>query len=220
MIKAIIFDMDGLLVDSEPLWRQAEQEIFGSLGLQLNEEELAETTGIRLDEVVRIRHRQHPWPSPDLPAVEAQITDRLIELIEQQAEPLPGAANLMDRIEARGLRKSLASSSPIRIIEATMKKFGWTERMEVLQSAEGLALGKPHPEVYLRTAERMAVEARLCLAFEDSVPGVISAKAAGMKCVAVPEGPGPYKAAYGAADLTLGSLTEFSDEVWKDLEGR
>ena len=219
MIQAIIFDLDGLLVNSEPLWRRAESIVFGQLGIALNEAELSETTGIRLDEVVRIRHRQHPWPSPSLPEVEQWILKELDQLILAEAGPTPGAMEVVRFFADRGLPMAVASSSPLHVIESQLGKLGLLDAFSILRSAEHEKLGKPYPGVYLRTAEALGVEARTCLAFEDSIPGLIAAKAANMRAVAVPDPEHDHAPGFGIADRVLTTLLDWNEEVWESLKG-
>ena len=203
-MRAAIFDMDGLLIDSEPLWRQAEIEVFRTVGLELTDEECKETTGLRIDEVVAFRHAQQPWSDPSRDAITARIVDRLIELVRERGEALPGAGDAIARCREAGLSLALASSSPRRIIDATLEKLGLA--FEIIASAEDDRYGKPHPSVFLRTAEMLGVPPTECLVFEDSVNGVIAAKAARMHVIAVPEHP---DARFAIADRVLGSLLDY-----------
>ncbi len=204
-MRAAIFDMDGLLIDSEPLWRKAEVEVFGTVGLSLTEAECEATTGLRIDEVVAFRHAQRPWDDPPEPAIVARIVDRVIELVSARGMPLPGVEHAIARCRADGLRLALASSSPRRLIDATLARLGLANTFEVIASAEDDRLGKPHPAVFLRCAEMLGVPPTACLVLEDSLNGVIAAKAARMTCVAVPEKPDPR---FAIADRVLGSLLE------------
>lgn len=205
-MRAAIFDMDGLLIDSEPLWRKAEVEVFATVGLHLTEAECEETTGLRIDEVVGYRHGQKPWEDPPQRVIVERIVDRLIELVRERGEPLPGVDHAITRCRADGLRLALASSSPRRIIDATLARLGLADTFEVVASAEDDRYGKPHPAVFLRCAELLGVPPTECLVLEDSLNGVIAAKAARMTCVAVPEKP---DARFAIADRVLGSLQSF-----------
>ena len=205
-MRAAIFDMDGLLIDSEPLWRLAEIEVFGTVGLELTDEQCEETTGLRIDEVVAVRHAEHPWETPSQTVIVNRIVDRLIELVLERGEALSGVEYALDRCRTEGLQLALASSSPRRIIDATLERLGLTDAFEVIASAEDDRYGKPHPAVFLRTASLLGVAPTECLVFEDSLNGVIAAKAARMICVAVPE---RVDARFTIADLVLGSLSDW-----------
>ena len=210
--RAVIFDLDGLLIDSEPHWRRAEVEVFARAGLALTEEDCAATTGLRIDEVVRLRRARAPgWHTlTEADAVEA-ILARVVELLGAHGEPKPGAVGAVRRAKASGARVALASSSPTRVIHAGLARLGLAGDFEVVQSAEDEPLGKPHPGVYLATAARLGVAAVDCVAVEDSVNGMVAAKAARMRCVVVPERPDPR---FALADAVLESLDAFDAGAW------
>ena len=210
---AVIFDMDGLLIDSEPLWRIAEVEALTEVGVPITEEDAVETTGLRTDEVVELWHARHPWQEPAKKAVEARIVSRLIELVRERGEPMPGVQAALEGLAAAGYLLAIASSSASEIIAATVETLDIGDFFRVMQSAEHEPFGKPHPGVYIEAARALGVEPRLCLAFEDSPNGVIAAKAARMTCIAVPDPALAEDRRFGAADLVLGSLTEFRVEM-------
>jgi sugar-phosphatase len=203
VLRAAIFDLDGLLVDSEPLWRRAEIEHFASVGLHLTDAECEETTGLRIDEVVAVRHRQKPWNEPSVDVITARIVERMIELVAAYAPAKAGGAHAVDLCARSGLRIAVASSSPLRLIEAALMGLGLRDRFELVVSAEREPYGKPHPGVFLRAAEQLGVAPVSCIVFEDSLHGLVAAKAARMACIAVPERP---DARFALADLVLPSL--------------
>lgn len=212
--RAFIFDMDGLLLDSEPLWRRAEIEAFGALGIALDDAACATTTGLRIDEVVT-HWLSHPERSnddaraADAGALRARIVDRVIELVRAQGRLLPGARAALQSAADTGLPLALASSSDERLIEATLGHFELRSLFAHVVSAEHEALGKPHPGVYLRTASALGVAPTDCLAIEDSLNGVIAAKAARMQCVAVPAPHDRSDRRFAIADVLLSSLEVF-----------
>jgi mannitol-1-/sugar-/sorbitol-6-/2-deoxyglucose-6-phosphatase len=203
---AVIFDMDGLLIDSEPTWRRSEIEVFAEVGVTLTEAMCRETTGLRIDEVVAHHYGRAPWEGTSVPALAARIVDRMIEEVTARGAPLPGAVEAIERLSARGVPLGLASSSPRRLIDATLARLSVAARFAAITSAEDDRYGKPHPSVYLRAAEALGAAPTRCLVFEDSLNGVIAAKAARMRCVAVPESdPAP---GFAVADALLGSLRD------------
>lgn len=212
-MDAAIFDMDGLLIDSEPAWRRAEIEVFGEVGLTLTDAQCRETTGLRIDEVAAFHFARAPWEGPSTQEIATRIVDAMVENVSARGEPMEGAIETVALAAARG-PLALASSSPRRLIDATLTRLGIADRFAVVTSAEDDRYGKPHPAVYLRAADALGVAPTRCLVFEDSLNGVISAKAARMRCVAVPEEPDPR---FALADLTLGSLSELPghlDALW------
>ena len=203
-----MFDMDGLLVESESRWRQAETEVAASVGLALSRADLEATMGMRMREVAQRWFERQPWTGPGTDEVADRVVDRVIELTEG-AVPLPGVLDTLDLCADRELRLAVCSSSDVRLIDATLERLGIAGRFEVVHSAEDDPHGKPHPEPYLRTAARLGVSARACVAFEDSVSGAISARAASMRVVAVPD-PDADRARFGFCDLVLASLRDFT----------
>jgi sugar-phosphatase len=217
MLRAAIFDLDGLLIDSEPLWQRAEREQFATVGLHLGDADFLETTGMRIDAVVALRHRQHPWESPSVPELTARIVTRVVELIDAEGPTKPGAAHAIELCARAGLRLAVASSSPLRVIEGALRRIGLRDRFAEVLSAEDEAYGKPHPAVLLRTAARLGVEPTECVVLEDSVNGLIAAKAARMACVVVPERSDPR---FVLADLALPSLEALDAGMLETLVAR
>src|SRR5215208_5937455 len=208
-VDAIIFDMDGLLVDSEPLWRIAEVETLSAVGVPITEEDAVQTTGLRTDEVVELWYSRYPWPDPPKKAIEARIITRLIALVRERGRLMPGARETLNAVSGAGYPLAIASSSSSEIIAAVLNTLGIAAYFQVAQSAEHEAYGKPHPGVYIEAAGRLGVEPWRCLTFEDSPNGVIAAKAARMHCIAVPDPALRNDRRLQAADLILPSLTEF-----------
>lgn len=213
-LKAVIFDMDGVLADTEPLWQQAEMEIFGALGVPLTLEMLHSTMGLRCDEVVAKWHQLYPWEGKSRAQVHDAIVARVIALVLAQAQPLPGVLDAIAQVRAAGLRLALASSSPMSLIEAMTAHLGLHDAFEILRSAETETHGKPHPAVYLSTAAALGVSPLECMAVEDSFNGLLAAKAARMRCILVPAPALKDDPRWAIADRVLGSLEEFEAAEW------
>lgn len=220
MIKAVIFDMDGVLIDSEPFWQESEIEAFSRVGLRLTREMCLQTMGLRIDEAVSYWHRRHPWEAARTPReLEDEIVNGVIERIVERGEVKEGVGHALAMFKSRGLRIALASSSAYRIIRAVVERFGLAGEFERIYSAEEEEYGKPHPGVYLTTARKLGVSPTECLAIEDSPNGVLAAKAARMKCLAVPEPLMRGDARIAIADLTLDSLADIREEMLSELNG-
>lgn len=211
-LKAVIFDMDGVLSDTEPLWQRAETEIFGGLGVPLTHEMLQSTMGLRCDEVVAKWNLLYPWQGPTEAEVHDCIVARVIALIRAEAVPLPGVRDAIAQVQAAGLRIALASSSPMVLIDAMLDHLGLAGAFALRRSAEDDTHGKPHPAVYLRTAADLGVSPLHCLAIEDSFNGLLAAKAARMRCCLVPAHLADPR--WGIADKVLPSLEGFSLQEW------
>jgi mannitol-1-/sugar-/sorbitol-6-/2-deoxyglucose-6-phosphatase len=222
-LEAAVFDLDGLLVDSEPLWRMAEVEVLGSHGVPLTAEMCPETKGRFVSEAVRYWHERYPWEAPGIEEVADEILDAVTVLIENCLELKTGALHAITECESHSLRLGIASSAPLSIIESSVRRFGLENRFETLCSAEHEPAGKPDPAVFLTAAIRLGVAPSRCVVFEDSLAGVNAAKRAGMLCIAVPEqfsGPDGDSSNFGAADVVLGSLADLDETVWRRLEIR
>lgn len=216
MLRGVIFDMDGLLIDSEPLWVRAEIEVFGEAGVALCEQDCAQTKGLRIDDVVRHWHARRGFVGAEPRVIEKRLIARVIELVRAEGRALPGVPEAL--AVARGRRLGLASSSPSAVIDATLARLGLERAFEVVQSAETEPFGKPHPAIFLRTAERLGVAPVDCMVLEDSLNGVVAAKAARMACVAVPFNHPQHDPRFVLADAVVGSLGDVTAELVAELE--
>ena len=145
--------------------------------------------------------------------MEARLIARVVALVREEGRALPGVAHALAVARGAGRKLALASSSPLVIIRATLDRLGLADTFDVVQSAETEPLGKPHPGIFLRTAERLGVRAVECLVLEDSLTGVIAAKAARMACIAVPFDHPTHDARFVIADGIVSSLEELSAEL-------
>lgn len=208
MLDAVIFDMDGLLIDSEPLWQVCERERFGEVGVHLEPADMVQTMGLRVDEVVAYWYARRPWPDPDHGALATRIVDSVEAAILAGGEPMPGVLDAVAACEKEGLAIAVASSSSRRLIDAALTRLGIADRFAMVRSAETEPYGKPHPGVFLTTAGRLGVDPTRCLVVEDSVFGVVAAAAARMRCIAVP-GHQQRDPRFVLADEVLDSLEDF-----------
>jgi mannitol-1-/sugar-/sorbitol-6-/2-deoxyglucose-6-phosphatase len=217
MIDAVIFDMDGVLLDSEPFWQEAEMEIFATVGIHLTREQCIETTGLPVIDVVQYRHTQHPWNHKSLNEVSNEILDGVELRVRQRAVPLDGTIDILRFFKDREIITALASSSPMRLIQTVLEKFSLDNAFDTIHSAEQEEFGKPHPVVFLTTAKRLRVPPTHCLVIEDSFNGLIAAKAARMKTMVIPMDTQWHESRFDIADLKLKSLTGFTEDQWNRL---
>lgn len=215
--KAVIFDMDGLLIDSEPLWEEAGSETLREFGKELTEEQYRSSTGLRTEEWIAYWFHFFGIPMHHAAEATAAIIQKAIDKIAAKGEPMPGVDYLLDFFMVNNFQLGLASSSPMQLIDVVVDKLNIRSKFQTFTSAEKLAFGKPHPQVFLDCAaelERLPIE---CIVFEDSFNGMIAAKAARMKCVVVPSPADHAHLKWNAADLILKSLDEFQLQHIKSL---
>jgi sugar-phosphatase len=189
---------------------RAEIEVFGSVGVTLCEADCALTKGLRTDDVIAFWHTRRPWKGSSPLDVERRLVARVAELIRSEGAALPGARAALAAARGTTTSIALASSSPTPIIEAVLERLDLGSSFEVVQSAETEPFGKPHPGIFLTTAKRLGVPATGCLVVEDSLTGVVAAKAARMSCIAVPAEADPR---FVLADLVVSSLQDVTPEL-------
>lgn len=207
-ILAAIFDMDGLLIDSEPLWDRAEMDIFATLDVDLTRRhELPDTLGLRIDQVVRMWHEVLPWNGPDQAEVTQRIITRALNLVEETRPILPGVEHALKLCQAEGLKIGLASASPLHMLERVLEIFNLRSYFDVIASAENLPYSKPHPQVYLDAAAKLGVDPLNCVTLEDSVNGMVATKAARMRSIVIPAAEYTDDARWSLANEKLPSLT-------------
>lgn len=204
-----VFDMDGVIIDSEPLWRIAMVKVFNSSGLPVDAETCAQTTGMRIDEVIKHWNKKNPFTDNE-PQVQRDIEEELCKLIIDQGRAMPGFLDAIELIKTQDKKIALATSSSERLVECVLNTLSIKDHFSHVQSAERLAYGKPHPEVFLLCAHASGHHPSNCVAIEDSLNGIISAKASGMKVIAVPEEKNWHNPKFVIADMILRSLEEFN----------
>jgi sugar-phosphatase len=217
VIKAVIFDMDGLLIDSEPFWRESESAVFSELGLNLTESDFESVMGLRIDEVVKHWYHQKPWPLKSLKEVEQLVLSGVESLICEKGNLMEGVIEILEYLQTKNLKLAIASSSPLKIIDLVVTKFEIKKYFKIIHSAQFEEYGKPHPCIYLNTAKQLSVSPNECLVFEDSFNGLISAKAARMKTTVIPAFNTWHQTKFDIADFKLHSLLEFNDGYFNYL---
>jgi HAD superfamily hydrolase (TIGR01509 family) len=211
MIKAILFDLDGLMVDSEPHSIASWQAVLGRRSVAFDQATLDAILGWRLSETAQLAiDRFH---LQDLPAdLAREKTEYQIAHLDGNVKPMPGLIELLDDIDRRGLRKAIASSGLRRYVMAVLKTTGLTDRFAVIVTGDDVINGKPAPDVFLQAAEALHVDPHNCLVLEDAPAGVQAAKAAGMMCIAVPNAH-THQLDLSLADEILPSLLAVRDRL-------
>ncbi|MCY7422065.1 MAG: hexitol phosphatase HxpB [Chitinophagaceae bacterium] len=210
-LDTVIFDMDGLLIDSEPLWNEAAAEVFGYYGKKLTPEDYATTTGLRTSEFVAWWLRDYKFDNTELEKAGSRILELVDEKIRRKGKTLPGVHHIINFFNERNFKIGIATSSPLSLVKTVTEILRLEPYLHAITSAEFLQYGKPHPHVYLNCAEQLNSSPLQCICFEDSVNGMIAVKAARMKCVVVPEHSTQKSDKWSLADLKLSSLQNFNE---------
>jgi len=206
-IKAVIFDMDGLLIDSEPLWQIAEIEVFGKLGIKITPAMCEPLQGVKLDDAVKYWYNYQPWQGKTCNEVLIDLINEMkVKLLEVKV--LPGVFEIIDFFHNNKIPMAIASSSYMSLIQIIVDKLQIRDKISVLHSSEFEKVGKPEPDIFLTTAQKLNIKPSDCLVFEDSINGVIAAKRAGMKVIAVPYPENYDRKELEIADFKVKSLTE------------
>jgi sugar-phosphatase len=163
------------------------QAVFDEVGCPLTKKDFQKTVGLRLDEVIDYWYHQVGWKNCSPSKVESKIVLKMVELLTADGKPLPGVVETIHYLKANNYKIGLATSSYRVLIDTVLNVLGLTEYFEFTHSAEDELYGKPHPAVYLTVADRLGLKPSECLVVEDSLNGIIAAKAAKMKVVCIPE---------------------------------
>lgn len=205
-MRAAIFDMDGVLIDSEHLHWQAEQETMAEFGVAISESELKKFAGTRAEVMFEIFIRQYQLPTT-FAALYPRHEQRLIQLFQSQVQPTAGIEPVLQTLLSHSIALAVASSSSLRLIQIALQQTGLVGYFKAIVSGAEVPGSKPAPDIFLEAARRLAIRPNNCVVFEDSVVGVQSAKAAGMYCVGY-ESPNSLSVRLEAADIVIQDWAE------------
>lgn len=212
MIKAIIFDMDGIIVDSEMIWRRTFREVLAEYGHEYTDKHFKLTLGKA--NVTEILKKTFDIKE-DEEVLRKKILDKLFSLMEHDMKFVDGFYSLLNRIKEKYIL-AVASSSPIKIVESILERLKIRENFQFAIGGDQVQEGKPNPELFLKTAEQLGVKPEECIVIEDAPSGIKAAKSAGMRCIAL-------KAHYvledelreAGADIIINNLDEITEKLLK-----
>jgi len=212
VIEAVVFDLDGVLLDSEQVWDEVREELVKERGGRWHEQAQTEMMGMSSVEWSRYMHDELDLPEPP-EEISAEVVQRLDEVYRKRLPLIDDAREAVERLAARW-PLGLASSSNREVIDLVLDLSGLARYFRVTVSSEEVPRGKPAPDVYLEAARGLGVPPERCAAVEDSHNGIRSAKAAGMRVIAIPnQHYPPGEEALALADVTLGSLAELTPSI-------
>lgn len=195
----VIFDMDGLLVDSEIIWHEVEDRFFADRGVEYAAADRQLVIGMRVDEFM-FTLKEHYGLEETVESMVADLNQRMAKEIPARVQPRPGARRLVSYLQQNRVPMAVASNSSREIIELTIGAMGWLDVLPVRCTGDDEHRGKPAPDVYLTAARRLQVDPTRCLGLEDSPRGSRAVVAAGMTCGAVPDL--SYSSPEAFADIT------------------
>lgn len=215
MNYGIIFDMDGVLVNSEPVWMAVEQEIYLKYyGVHLTSSDFKDSAGIRVDKLLATHHQRYSLPMEDVPQRAIDVVSEVGRRIELSPIPMPGVFELLNTIKQYGLPMVVASSSPKQQIARVLDALNISDYFAHQVSAEGLINGKPNPAVFMLAAEKLGLSSEQCIVIEDAINGMVAAKAAEMKVIVMPAPEQREDPRFTLADAQVSGL----NDVWEKIQ--
>ncbi|MCX6209842.1 MAG: hexitol phosphatase HxpB [Bacteroidetes bacterium] len=208
-MNTVIFDMDGLLIDSEPIWQEATSEIFATKNLHITLEQYESTTGLRTAEFLEHWFDYFQLDKALLFQWQSALYELVIAKVKSKGQVMQGVDYIFDLFAKQNFKMGVASSSPMILIDCVIDMLGVRQQLQAITSAEDLPFGKPNPQVYINCANELNSKANDCICFEDSINGMIAAKAAKMKCVVVPAPSQFDDLRWHLSDLKIKSLLDF-----------
>ena len=215
MIKAVVFDMDGVMVDSEYLWERAETILLSRRNIKYNDQYRDQIVGLNQNDSGKLLIETFSL-NESIEEVISERIDILFELYDSQLKLNAGLINLLEKLKINKFLLAVASSLPKKVVRYVVDKFKLSNYFHAIISGDNAAEGKPHPEIYLKTAQVLSTAPNSCVAIEDSINGLISAKEAGMYCIAVPD-KRLSQNLFKKADIILCSLDEITISTIKNI---
>lgn len=215
-LKAVIFDMDGVIIDSEPIHYKLNMKLYNKLGFEISAEEYNNFVGVsNKDHWIILKEKYNISKSVE-ELIELQNTTLIEEVHTLEIEPIPGVRELLVELKNENIKTALASSSSLSYIYAVLEKFALTDYFPVVISGENLEKSKPHPGIFLKTAEKLNTAPGDCVVIEDSRHGISAARKAGMKCIAF-FNPNSGNQDLSMAGIIVNSIEEIDTKLLKKL---
>jgi beta-phosphoglucomutase family hydrolase len=216
MLEAVIFDMDGVLIDSEPFHLVVNEKIFANLGINLSEDEYHSFIGTTHKDMWSTIKKRYNLPQSVPELVNMQVSGNINYIKNEEIEAIEGVSDLLSEITRENIKIGIASSSPTEVIQLVINKLNISNYFSAIVGGEEIKNGKPSPEIFLKAAKLLKAESNNCLVIEDSKNGVAAAKAAGMKCVGF-KNPNSGNQDLGKADLIVDNYDSLDINTLRNL---
>ncbi|MBD3633725.1 MAG: hexitol phosphatase HxpB [Methylophaga sp.] len=216
-MKAVIFDMDGLLIDSESMWKSAEEQVFSALGVEVSDQLASLTASMTTREVTEFWFSRFPWQNRSLESVEKEVIERVGVLIQQDGIAKRGVLQIIKMLKQHACKIGLATNAPESLVPLVLEKLEIADYFDCTVSSSEVDQGKPKPDVYLLALDKLGVSATETLAFEDSPSGLKAATAAKIRTIVVPSIQDFEEADFEEAELKIRHLEEFNAERFSKL---
>ena len=216
MIKAVIFDMDGLLIDTEPIWTLADREFLAHYGKTYRPMDKSRFMGSGVREFIKFIKKKFAIDENE----NKLLSERMgifESLVNENLKLMPGVENLLQELSEKGYLLAMATGNTRRMMDLMTENLKIRKYFNVTVSSDEVPHGKPAPDIFLEAARRLKVTPSECLVLEDAINGVVAAKAAGMEAIAVCDQRYNKPESFTEADMVVGSLKEVSAEVIKQL---
>ncbi len=214
-MDAVLFDLDGVLIDSEPFSREASDKVLADVGIRQTEEERKNVFGRRTRENYQAAVDARGL-EVDVDGLVAKKNRLFAKLIRGRLKPVPGVLELLGELDDAGVKKAVVSSSPMDRVNVSLEEVGLVMGFDLILSGDCCVQGKPDPEPFLLAAERLGLEPSGCVVLEDAEAGIEAAKAAGMKVVAV-RSPNTHGQDLGGADAVVDSMEDVNLRLLEGL---
>lgn len=182
-MKAVIFDMDGVIIDSEPMHTKVVLDVLSSYQVHLTPADLDRFAGMTMHSVNSALKAEYSIPAPLEEIIACEIEGMIRHTLEDPQQPIDGIREILTYLEKNRIPAAVASSSPKKLVTAVVSRLKLDTYFQFLLSGENVTQSKPHPEIYLQAAARLNIDPADCLVIEDSKNGTIAAKEAGMTCI-------------------------------------
>ncbi|MBN1118871.1 MAG: HAD-IA family hydrolase [Bacteroidales bacterium] len=216
--QGIVFDFDGTLVDSEPLWQRSEQEIMKTVGIELTDEDTKQTIGLTSFESVEFWLNKTKNTKKSAALLTQELNQMVLDLLKTEANLQPGTMEILEFLKSTGLPVGIASGSSMAHIKTIIDRFDLKDYFNLIYSIDFERFGKPHPGIYISACKKLKIDPLYSIAFEDSFNGMLAGKAARMKVVAILDEEQHKTTRFDFIDLKIGTLAEFKQEQLEFIE--